>query len=195
MKIYTIGHSNRTLDQLIEMLQAQGIGCLVDVRSRPGSGRFPHFNKTVLEQASNRAGLRYVWEGAALGGQRPALPDDLRHSALEDGFRSFASHMETPEFRAGIERLLDQARTHRTAILCAEKDPSCCHRAFIADYLTVRGYDLRHIVAPGETRRHSLHPAAWLEGQGLIYVRHGTPDSFAAKPGSFAAGATAPGGL
>lgn len=190
MKIYTIGHGNGTVDPLIEMLKAQGIGCLVDVRSRPGSGRFPQFNKTALEQALNRAGLRYVWEGEALGGQRPALSDDLRHGALEAGFRSFASHMETPEFRAGIERLLDYARTHRTAILCAEKDPSHCHRALIADYLTVRGYDLRHIVAPGENRRHILHPAAWLEGQGLIYAPPGTPDSFVAKPDPFAAGTT-----
>lgn len=183
MKLFTIGHSNRTLDELIAMLEGQGIGCLVDVRSWPGSGRFPQFNKSTLERALNGAGIRYLWEGEDLGGKRPAMPDDFRHIALGGGFRSFASHMETPAFRAGIDRLLDCARTHRTAILCAEKDPSHCHRSLIADYLTVRGYDVRHLIAPSDSRRHALHPAAWLEGHGLIYERPlGIPDLFSTNP-------------
>jgi uncharacterized protein (DUF488 family) len=184
MKIYTLGHSNRSLEELIGMLEEQGIGCLADVRSRPGSGRFPWFNKAPLERALNRAGIHYVWEGETLGGRRPASPADFRHGALETGFRSFASHMETPEFRAGIDRLLDCASAHRTTLLCAEKDPAHCHRSLIADYLTVRGYTVHHLIAPHESRRHSLHPAAWLEGFGLVYdLRLATPDLFAAGAG------------
>jgi uncharacterized protein (DUF488 family) len=179
MKIYTIGHSNRTLDELLAILGEQCIGCLLDVRSRPGSGRFPWFNKVQLEKALSRAGIRYLWQGENLGGRRPAMPGDRRHIALDDGFRPFASHMGTPEFRAGIDCLLDCARTHRTAVLCAERDPCHCHRSLIADYLTVRGYDVRHLIAPGESRRHALHPAAWLEGYGLVYDRRfGASDLF-----------------
>jgi uncharacterized protein (DUF488 family) len=179
MKIYTLGHSNRSLETLLGMLQDEGVGGLVDVRSRPGSGRFPWFNKAPLERALNRAGIGYVWEGEALGGRRPERPADARHSALENGFRAFASHMETPEFRAGIDHLLELACARRTALLCAEKDPAHCHRALIADYLTVRGYGVLHLVAPGEARRHTLHPAAWLEGFGLVYDRSlATPDLF-----------------
>lgn len=180
MKIYTLGHSNRSLEELAALLKEEGIGCLVDIRSLPGSGRFPWFNKAPLERAMNRAGVRYVWEGKALGGRRPENPADSRHSALANGFRSFATHMETPEFRLGIERLLDLASTHRTAFFCAERKPEHCHRSLIADYLTVRGYTVNHLVAPGETRRHSLHPAAWLEGFELVYEGgSATPDLFA----------------
>ncbi len=179
MKIYTVGHSNRTLEALIALLREPHIGCLVDIRSRPGSGRFPWFNKHALEQALDQAGIQYLWEGENLGGRRPPIPGETRHLALEGGFRAFASYMETPKFRAGIERLLECASTHRTAVLCAEKDPRQCHRSLIADYLTVRGYDVRHLMAPGECHRHSLHPAAWLEGYGLVYDRRlGVPDLF-----------------
>jgi uncharacterized protein (DUF488 family) len=180
MKLYTIGHSNRPLNELIAMLKEQGILCLVDVRSRPGSGRFPWFNKPALEQALEQAGIQYLWEGKDLGGKRLPSPADFHHRALERGFRAFASHLATPAFRAGVDRLLSHARTHRTAILCAEKDPRHCHRSLIADYLSVRGYEVRHLLAPGEQRHHVLHPALWIEGQGLYYGRPaGTLDLFA----------------
>lgn len=179
MKIYTLGHSNRSLEELLAVLEEEGIGGLMDVRSRPGSGRFPWFNKAPLERALTLAGIRYVWEGASLGGRRPESPADLRHRALQAGFRPFAAHMETPEFRAGIERLLDLACARRTAVLCAEKDPDHCHRSLIADYLTVRGYTVHHLLAPGVSRRHGLHPAAWLEGFSLVYGRRpAAPDLF-----------------
>ncbi|CAL1239856.1 DUF488 domain-containing protein [Candidatus Methylocalor cossyra] len=175
MKIYTVGHSHRTLEQLLALLGEQGIGCVVDVRSQPGSARFPHFNRPALARALEQAGIDYLWEGQALGGRRPRSPEDARHRALGAGFRSFATHMGTPAFRAGIDRLLERARCRRTVLLCTEKDPSRCHRALIADYLTVRGYDLRHLIDPGVAKRHGLHPAAWLEGQTLVY--HPAPDA------------------
>ena len=182
MTIYTIGHSNRTLDALLRMLDEQRLGCLVDVRSRPGSTRFPWFDQSSLERALGRVGIHYFWEGESLGGRRPAAPGETRHIALEGGFRAFASHMETPAFRAGIERLLERASTFRTAVLCAEKDPRQCHRWLIADELWVRGHEVRHLIAPGEALGHRLHPAARREGGGLIYDRGPVmPDVFSSQ--------------
>lgn len=168
MKIYTLGHGGRTLDQLAHMLAEQGIGALVDIR---GPGCLPRRNPTALERALRQTGIHYVREGRSLGGPHPEASDDLRHGALASSFRGFAAHMASPEFRAGIDRLLDHAATCRTALFCAEPDPADCHRSLIADYLTVRGYEVRHLIAPGEHRRHVLHPAAWLEGRGLRYHR------------------------
>lgn len=182
MEIYTVGHSNRSLDALVGLLEEAGVRCLADVRSRPGSGRFPWFNMGPLERRLEQQGMRYAWEGEALGGRRPASPADHRHPALAEGYRAFAGHMETAEFRAGIGRLLALAGTGRTAFLCAEKDPAHCHRSLIADHLTVRGHAVLHFIGPGKTRRHALHPAARVEGYGLVYGPPCQPDLFASDP-------------
>lgn len=174
MKFYTLGHSNRSLADLTRLLAEHGIGCLVDIRSRPGSGRFPWFNKTALERTLREVGVRYAWEGHSLGGLRPEPPDAIRHGALAADFRPFAAHMDSAAFRAGIDRLIEHAASHRTALFCAERHPGQCHRSLIADYLTVRGYEVRHLLDISEKQRHELHPAAWLEGHGLCY-RADTP--------------------
>jgi uncharacterized protein (DUF488 family) len=169
MRIHTIGHSHRSPVELIEMLQNQGIGCLVDIRRHPSSRRFPQFNSATLQESLLQAGIRYYWEGWDLGGLRISTPNDERHSALKDGFRAFASHMETSTFRLAIDRLLKYACMRRTVLLCAEREPAYCHRSLIADFLTVRDYDVRHLVDRGEYYRHELHPEARVERHHLVY--------------------------
>lgn len=172
MKIYSIGHSNRSSDELIEMLRKQGIGCLVDIRSSPGSARFKQFNRPALERALAKAGILYRWEGGSLGGRRTAAPGDARHRTLDPGFRSYAAYMETPDFREGVEQILKQARICRTAFMCAEKEPSRCHRFLVSDYLTVRGHVVEHLIRPNESYRHDLQAAARIVGSRLIYDRN-----------------------
>jgi uncharacterized protein (DUF488 family) len=171
MKLYSIGHSNRSSDELIDMLKRHGIGCLVDVRSKPGSARFRQFNRPTLERALTQAGIQYQWEGDNLGGWRSATPDDVKHRVLNPGFRSYAAYMETPDFREAVEQILRLARICRTAFMCAERDPSCCHRSLISDYLTVRGHIVEHLIVPNESCRHDLHSAARIVGSRLIYDR------------------------
>jgi len=171
MKLYSIGHSNRSSDELIDMLKRHGIGCLVDVRRNPGSARFRQFNRPTLERTLGQAGIQYRWEGDNLGGRRAVTPDDVKHGVLEPGFRSYAAYMETPDFREAVERILRQGRSCRTVLMCAEKDPLRCHRSLIADYLTVRGHTVEHLIVPNESYRHDLHAAARIVGPQLVYDR------------------------
>lgn len=172
MKIYSIGHSNRSSDELIDMLGRHGIGCLIDIRSSPGAARFKQFNRPALERALAQAGILYRWEGGSLGGRRPAEPGDARHRTLGPGFRSYAAYMETPDFREGVEQILKQARICRTAFMSAEKEPSRCHRFLVSDYLTVRGHVVEHLIGPNESYRHDLQAAARIVGSRLIYDRN-----------------------
>ena len=171
MRIYSIGHSNKSSDELIDMLKRHGIGCLVDIRRNPGSARFKQFNRPTLERTLTRSGIQYQWEGDALGGRREERPGDQKHSGLDPALRSYASYMETPDFREAVDQLLRLARGCRTAFMCAEKDPSYCHRSLISDYLTVRGHIVEHLIAGNQSCKHELHCTARIVGSQLIYDR------------------------
>jgi uncharacterized protein (DUF488 family) len=167
--VWTVGHGNRSIEELIGLLKEAGIECLVDVRAYPASRRHPQFSRDALEQSLERAGVRYVWEGKALGGRR-RLSGDSPHVALRSpSFRAYADHMGTGEFRAALERALALAATASTAILCAERLPWECHRNLIADSLAARGVRVLHLMAPGESREHALNPVARQDGERLIY--------------------------
>ncbi len=167
--VYSIGHGNRRLEEFLGLLAANRIGRLVDVRAYPASRRHPQFTRIALEAALAATGIRYLWEGAALGGMRRPCPDSP-HTALRDAaFRGYADHTGSPEFGAAIERLAALAGRERTAFMCAESLPEHCHRLFIADALIVRGLEVRHLVGPDDTRRHALNPAARSSVGRLIY--------------------------
>src|SRR5258707_2338577 len=107
--LYTIGHSTRTLDELIEALQAHSVKTLVDIRAFPMSRRLPHFNRESLEKALPAAGIGYVWM-KELGGHRKKIRDDSPNIALRnDSFRNYADFMLTPEFEAATQRLVELA--------------------------------------------------------------------------------------
>ena len=170
--LFTVGHSNRTLEQLTGLLRGARVKILVDVRAHPVSARLPHFSGDSLRAAMDSVGITYHWAGRKLGGMRKPHPDS-RHLALEaQGLRGYADYMETSEFETAVRQLMALAGHDLTALLCAERQPEQCHRSLIADYLTLNGASLVHLTASAEQREHQLRPEARRESATLIYDRH-----------------------
>jgi uncharacterized protein (DUF488 family) len=166
--VYTLGHSTRSAEELLALLRAHGIGGVADVRRFPASRRHPQFARESLAETLAGAGVRYDWL-PALGGRRAPRPDSPHVAWREPGFRAYADHMETEEFRAGLETLLGLAAARPTAVLCAEAMPWRCHRQLIADALVVRGVTVLHVLGPGAPRGHVLSRLARLDGDRLVY--------------------------
>jgi uncharacterized protein (DUF488 family) len=169
-QIWTIGHSTRTIEDFVAMLEAHGIRLLVDVRSLPGSRRFPQFNKETLAKSLSERGIRYG-HLPDLGGRRKPRPDSRNIARRNASFRGYDDHMETEEFRTGVERLLDLAnKMGPTTIMCAEAVWWRCHRALISDYLKVRGFEVVHIVDANKSEPHPYTSAARIGGGTLSYA-------------------------
>lgn len=170
LTLYTAGHGNRKLGELIALLKEAGVDTLVDVRAQPRSRRNPQFNEETLRAACEGAGMSYHWGGRQLGGMRTPRPNSL-HVALDENRRGFADHMDTNVFKKGAVQLQNLAGKGVCAVLCAESDPAHCHRALIADYLVLQGARVLHLIAPGVTQEHVLSPQARRESAALIYDR------------------------
>ncbi len=167
--IFTIGHSTRTLDDFIEVLQAHSIETLVDARSFPMSRRLPHFNRESLEKALPQAGIRYLWM-KELGGRRKKILADSPNVALRnDSFRNYADYMLTPEFEEAAANLIRLAESSRTAYMCAERVYFRCHRMLISDWLVAHGHEVLHIDDARPPKPHSLMAEARLIDGKLIY--------------------------
>lgn len=169
MQIWTIGHSNHPLDVFWELLRAHSIALLADVRSHPGSRKNPHFNADSLRTSLVDAGVRYH-ALPELGGRRKTRPDSRNVAWQSASFRGYADYMETPAFRAGIERLLQIAAEGRTAFMCAEAVWWRCHRALIADYLKAQGHDVWHILSATKIQAHPYTSAAQIIDGELRYT-------------------------
>ncbi len=169
MHIWTVGHSNRSIEQFLELLTAQKIQLLADVRRFPGSRRLPHFNQENLSQSLAEIGIDYV-HFPELGGRRKALPNSPNNVWRNEAFRGYADFMMTPEFRAGIDRLLKFAQEKRTAIMCAEALWWQCHRSLIADYLKAAGHTVINILGPNKTEEHPFTSAARMVNGKLSYA-------------------------
>jgi uncharacterized protein (DUF488 family) len=165
----TAGHGNRSIDEFVALLKEAAIERLVDVRAYPASRRHPQFARAALERSLGEAGIRYEWEGKALGGRRKPAPDSPHVALRSPAFRAYADHMTTGEFRAGIERVEAAAQTSRVVVMCAERLPWECHRFLISDYLVAAGATVVHLVNPGSTREHRLNPVARLRDGKLVY--------------------------
>lgn len=170
LTLYTAGHGNRKLEELIALFREAGVDTLVDVRAQPRSRRNPQFNDDTLRAACEAAGIAYHWAGCPLGGMRTPRPDSP-HRALDENRRGFADHMDSEAFKMGAAQLQNLAARGVCAMLCAETDPDHCHRALIADYLVLQGMRVMHLIAPGETREHALSPQARRESAALVYDR------------------------
>lgn len=169
--IYTVGHGNRTLTELLALLQEAGVDTLVDVRARPSSRRHPHFAAQSLRAALEQDGSSYRWAGGGLGGLRHPRPRSP-HTDLPDALRGYADYMQTKVFRQAATQLVRWGTQTRLAILCAERSPQHCHRSLIADYLTLQRVTVVHLVESGVSYKHELSPLLRCEGEGLIYDRH-----------------------
>jgi uncharacterized protein (DUF488 family) len=167
--VYTIGHSTRSLEELIAALQAHEIKVLVDIRAFPMSRRLPHFNRESLEKALPESGIRYIWE-QRLGGRRKKIRNDSPNSALRnDSFRNYADYMLTEEFKASMHDLVTLAQSDRTTIMCAERVYFHCHRMLVSDWLALHGNEVLHIDATGPTRTHKPLPESRLQDDDVIY--------------------------
>jgi uncharacterized protein (DUF488 family) len=166
---YTVGHSTRSLAELVETLKAHRIETLVDIRAFPMSRRLPQFNRESLEQSLPAAGIRYAWM-KALGGYRKKSRDDSPNVALRnDSFRNYADHMLSPDFENAMAELISLAETSPTAYMCAERVYFRCHRMLVSDWLVAHGHEVMHIDGTGPTKPHRLTAEARMVDGNLIY--------------------------
>ena len=167
--LYTIGHSTRTIEELIAALQAHAIKTLVDIRAFPMSRRLPHFNRENLEKSLADAGIRYVWM-KELGGMRKKSLEESPNIALRNAsFRNYADYMLTPEFQHAMAELVSLAEHSRTAYMCAERVYFKCHRMLVSDWLVAHGHEVLHIDDEKPAKPHKLMSEARMEDGRLIY--------------------------
>jgi uncharacterized protein (DUF488 family) len=166
--IWTIGHSTRSADEFNQILIAHAIEAVVDVRSFPGSRRYPHFNKSELSRSLDSVGILYS-HNAQLGGRRRPSAKSKNTAWKNASFRAYADHIETEEFQQGIEELLKIANVKGTAIMCAEALWWRCHRSLIADFLKANGITVIHILDAKKTEEHPYTAAARIVEGKLSY--------------------------
>ena len=188
MRIWTIGHSTRAIDDFISLLKGNEINLLADVRAFPGSKRYPQFNEEALAKSLNAHGIRYE-HFPELGGKRKSKPDSRNTAWRNASFRGYADYMETEQFQKGVERLLafagqgaaawaaaevkhdgwEAVTPWSAAIMCAEAVWWRCHRSLIADYLKVRAEEVLHVLGANKVEPHPYTPAARIVNGELSY--------------------------
>jgi uncharacterized protein (DUF488 family) len=166
--LFTIGHSTRPIKDFIALLRAHGVRRVVDVRTIPRSRHNPQFDRAALAKSLHNARIHYT-HVAALGGLRHARKDSVNAGWRNASFRGFADYMQTPQFEAGLQRLVEVAAKEPCAIMCAEAVPWRCHRSLIADALTVRKIAVRHITSRTRAEEHRLTPFARVKGINITY--------------------------
>jgi len=167
--LFTIGHSTRSLDELIEALKVHSIHTLVDIRSFPMSRRLPHFNRESLQKSLPAAGIQYLWM-KDLGGRRKKSLEDSPNLALRnDSFRNYADYMLTPEFERAVAELVKLAEQSRITYMCAERLYFRCHRMLVSDWLVAHGHEVRHIDDAKPSKPHTLMQEARVVNGQLIY--------------------------
>lgn len=169
LRLYTIGHSTRTAEELIALLQAHRVVQLADVRTVPKSRRFPQFNTDALADRLPQDEIAYR-HMPALGGLRKPRRDSINSAWQNESFRGYADYMSTDAFKTGLEDLLAYAREGgTTAIMCAEAVWWSCHRRLLADALLVRGIEVRHIMSATKADPHELTPFARVHNEQVTY--------------------------
>ncbi|PQM47500.1 hypothetical protein C1Y40_02317 [Mycobacterium talmoniae] len=167
--VFTFGHGTADAAQIASLLGGVGVEQLVDVRTAPGSRRNPDSAREAMARWLPEAGIGYRWE-PRLGGWRRVQADSPDVGLRNDSFRAYAGYMRSPEFRAGIDDLLQAAAEQQIAVMCAETVWWRCHRKLIADYLTlVRDVEVRHLMHDGKLRPHRPTAEARVDGDVLVY--------------------------
>ncbi len=172
VEVYTVGHSTRSLPDLIALLRQFGIAALADVRAFPRSRRNPQFNLEALTETLPAAGMAYA-HLPRLGGRRRGRDDSPNDGWRNASFRAYADYMQTPDFAQGLRELRELGRAGPVALMCAEAVPWRCHRSLIADALTIRGVAVREIVGPTRAEVHRLTPFARVDGLRITYPADG----------------------
>lgn len=163
--IWTIGHSTHPLDELVEMLKSFHIDIVADVRSFPGSRKFPQFNKENLINSFPENGIEYI-HIKALGGRRKVNPDSKYTVWRNASFRGYADYMDTEDFERGMEELIQLAANNKVAYMCSEAVWWRCHRSMISDYLKTNGWTVMHIMGIDKADEHPYTaPAEIVDGE------------------------------
>jgi hypothetical protein len=174
LKLWTVGHSTRPLEEFLGLLQAYDIQLLADVRITPYSRRNPQFHSDALAKSLSDAGIQYR-HLPALGGRRKSRPDSVNAGWRNESFRGYADYMQTREFWKALDDLVATGQRLPVAIMCAEAVPWRCHRSLISDALVGRGWVVQHILSAGSLQTHALTSFAKLEAGRLTYP--GEPES------------------
>jgi uncharacterized protein (DUF488 family) len=166
--VFTIGHSNRTIEEFIGLLRENEVERVIDIRTIPKSRHNPQFNKDALAPALRTKTIGYV-HLKKLGGLRHARADSVNLGWHNASFRGFADYMQTKEFEQGLERAIKLAEAKPSALMCAEAVPWRCHRSLVADALEVRGFPVMDIISASAPREHTLTPFARVRGMKITY--------------------------
>lgn len=166
-RVFTIGHSTRSPEELLALLSAVDVGVVADVRAFPSSRRLPHFNAGAMATWLPAAGIRYVGF-PELGGRRRPGEGSLNGGWRDPAFQGYADHMSSAGFAEGLARLEELADGGVTAIMCAEALWWRCHRRLIADALTVRGWRVEHLGVGGAPAVHELPAFAVVADDGQV---------------------------
>jgi uncharacterized protein (DUF488 family) len=167
--IWTIGHSTRTLEAFIEMLKSFQIELVVDIRSFPGSRRYPHFNKEALKISLPENKIEYI-HLVNLGGRRKPLKDSHNTGWRVAAFRGYADYMETEDFHMAIKDLEKLASNKKVAYMCSEAVWWRCHRSLVSDYLKSKGWTVIHIMDSEKAQEHPYTKPAIIEDGKLLYI-------------------------
>jgi len=166
--IYTIGHSTRTLEEFITLLKNYDIKLLADIRSYPGSKRFPHFNKEALQKELTKQGISYQ-HFPALGGRRKTSKESKNTAWKNSAFRGYSDYMETDDFKNAIAELEKVAALEASAYMCSEAVWWSCHRSLVSDYLKNIGWKIIHIMGKNKIQEHPYTSAAKIVKGQLSY--------------------------
>jgi len=166
--IFTVGHSTHPIEEFVNILKANGVEQLIDIRTVPRSRKNPQFNRDALPEPLRNAGIAYL-HVPALGGLRHAHADSVNTAWRNESFRGYADYMQTPEFAAAIDSLIEHAGGRQVAIMCAEAVPWRCHRSLGGDALSARGIPVEDILSAGRRQPHKLTPFARVDGTRVWY--------------------------
>jgi len=166
--IFTIGHSTRPLEELIELLRAHEVRRVIDIRTIPRSRHNPQYNRETLGPALRSRKIGYV-HLKGLGGLRRAKPDSKNVGWHNASFRGYADYMQTPEFDAALKRAIRLSAVKPSALMCAEAVPWRCHRWLVADALAARKFPVKHILSVARANKHKLTSFARVRGKKVTY--------------------------
>ncbi|CAN5632087.1 DUF488 domain-containing protein [soil metagenome] len=167
-RVYTVGHSTRTLAELVALLRAFDVTVLVDIRTMPRSRHNPQFNGDVLRSKLRARRIRYV-HLAELGGLRRARKDSPNAAWRNASFRGYADYMQTDDFEVGLAKLHALAEGREVALMCAEAVPWRCHRSLVADALMARGADVEELASETRATPHRMTPFALVKNHRVTY--------------------------
>lgn len=178
-RVFAVGHSTRTADEMVALLEAHGVQVLADIRTVPRSRTNPQFNVDVFARTLARVDIHHQ-HLPRLGGLRRPQKDSLNTAWRNRSFQGYADYMQTEEFARGLEELRVLSRQGPVAIMCAEALRWRCHRSLVADALWARGVEVQHLTSATRSEPHRLTAFARLHGTQVLYP--GSPDAARLKP-------------